>query len=149
MEGMEMNEENRVAYQVRSTQSKFETREADGEMYISGYFAVFNSEYEIPSLWRGVAPQACCKFLKGPRRKPQTHEPAVAKRKKKKEIKKGGGHDLEDMESQTNNDPDKHGPPPPLGFAHFGVPPGCRSPPAEPRRCAKTASPEPPPLPHF
>lgn len=45
-----MNEENRVAYQVRSTQSKFETREADGEMYISGYFAVFNSEYEM---WPG------------------------------------------------------------------------------------------------
>ena len=46
-----MNEENRVAYQVRSTQSKFETREADGEMYISGYFAAFNSEYEM---WPGA-----------------------------------------------------------------------------------------------
>ena len=46
-----MNEENRVAYQVRSTQSKFETREADGEMYISGYFAVFNLEYEM---WPGA-----------------------------------------------------------------------------------------------
>lgn len=46
-----MNEENRVAYQVRSTQPKFETREADGEMYISGYFAVFNSEYEM---WPGA-----------------------------------------------------------------------------------------------
>ena len=46
-----MNEENRVAYQVRSTQSKFETRETDGEMYISGYFAVFNSEYEM---WPGA-----------------------------------------------------------------------------------------------
>ena len=46
-----MNEENRVAYQVRSTQSKFETREADGEMYISGYYAVFNSEYEM---WPGA-----------------------------------------------------------------------------------------------
>lgn len=46
-----MNEENRVAYQVRSTPSKFETREADGEMYISGYFAVFNSEYEM---WPGA-----------------------------------------------------------------------------------------------
>ena len=46
-----MNEENRVAYQVRSTQSKFETREADGDMYISGYFAVFNSEYEM---WPGA-----------------------------------------------------------------------------------------------
>ena len=46
-----MNEENRVAYQVRSTQSKYETRGADGEMYISGYFAVFNSEYEM---WPGA-----------------------------------------------------------------------------------------------
>ncbi len=46
-----MNEENRLIYQVRSTQSKFETREADGEMYISGYFAVFNSEYEM---WPGA-----------------------------------------------------------------------------------------------
>lgn len=46
-----MSEENRAAYQVRSTQSKFETREADGEMYISGYFAVFNSEYEM---WPGA-----------------------------------------------------------------------------------------------
>lgn len=46
-----MNEENRMAYQARSGKSKFETREADGEMYISGYFAVFNSEYEI---WPGA-----------------------------------------------------------------------------------------------
>ena len=46
-----MNEENRLIYQVRSTQSKFETLEADGEMYISGYFAVFNSEYEM---WPGA-----------------------------------------------------------------------------------------------
>lgn len=46
-----MSEGNRADYQVRSTQSKFETREADGEMYISGYFAVFNSEYEM---WPGA-----------------------------------------------------------------------------------------------
>lgn len=46
-----MNEENRMAYQARSSKSKFETREADGEMYISGYFAVFNSEYEM---WPGA-----------------------------------------------------------------------------------------------
>lgn len=46
-----MNEENRVAYQVRSAKSKFATREADGEKHISGYFAVFNSEYEI---WPGA-----------------------------------------------------------------------------------------------
>lgn len=46
-----MNKENRMAYQARSSKSKFETKEADGEMYISGYFAVFNSEYEI---WPGA-----------------------------------------------------------------------------------------------
>lgn len=46
-----MNKENRMDYQARSSKSKFETREADGEMYISGYFAVFNSEYEI---WPGA-----------------------------------------------------------------------------------------------
>lgn len=46
-----MNKENRMTYQARSSKSKFETREADGEMYISGYFAVFNSEYEI---WPGA-----------------------------------------------------------------------------------------------
>ena len=46
-----MNEKNRMTYQARSSKSKFETREADGEMYISGYFAVFNTEYEI---WPGA-----------------------------------------------------------------------------------------------
>jgi phage prohead protease, HK97 family len=44
---MEMNENNRTSYQVRSSTRKFETREADGKLYISGYFAVFGSEYEI------------------------------------------------------------------------------------------------------
>lgn len=29
----------------------FQTREADGELYIEGYFAVFNSEYEF---WPGA-----------------------------------------------------------------------------------------------
>lgn len=42
-----MNENNRTSYQVRSSTRKFETREADGKLYISGYFAVFGSEYEI------------------------------------------------------------------------------------------------------
>lgn len=46
-----MNEKNRMTYRARSSKSKFETREADGEMYISGYFAVFNSEYEV---WPGA-----------------------------------------------------------------------------------------------
>ncbi len=37
--------------QVRGTPSKFETRDEAEKSYISGYFAVFNSEYE---LWQGA-----------------------------------------------------------------------------------------------
>lgn len=37
--------------QMRSMPSRFETRDENGEMYIEGYFAVFNSTYE---LWRGA-----------------------------------------------------------------------------------------------
>lgn len=47
-----MSEKNREMRQVRSTLSKFETRaDESGKMYISGYFAVFNSDYEI---WPGA-----------------------------------------------------------------------------------------------
>ena len=38
---------NREIRQVRSVNSKFNTREDDGKLYIEGYFAVFNSNYEI------------------------------------------------------------------------------------------------------
>lgn len=38
--------------QLRSAQAKFETREQDNDLYISGYFAVFNSNYEI---WEGMS----------------------------------------------------------------------------------------------
>lgn len=42
----------RTMRQVRSIPSKFETREdTSGDLYISGYFSVFNSEYEI---WPGA-----------------------------------------------------------------------------------------------
>ena len=37
--------------QVRCLSNRFETREADGELYIEGYFNVFNSPYE---LWEGA-----------------------------------------------------------------------------------------------
>lgn len=40
--------------QMRATASKFETREETGEMYISGYFSVFNSDYEM---WTGAKEQ--------------------------------------------------------------------------------------------
>lgn len=38
-------------YQMRSSLSKFKTRDADGKKYINGYFAVFNSNYQ---LWDGA-----------------------------------------------------------------------------------------------
>lgn len=37
--------------QLRSVSSQFKTRSDDGKMFISGYFAVFNSNYE---LWPGA-----------------------------------------------------------------------------------------------
>lgn len=42
----------RTERQMRSIASKFETREDGGELYIEGYFAVFNSNYE---LWEGAS----------------------------------------------------------------------------------------------
>lgn len=38
--------------QIRCNTSKFETREDGGELYIEGYFSVFNSNYE---LWQGAS----------------------------------------------------------------------------------------------
>lgn len=45
--------------QMRSVASKFETRESDGNLYIEGYFSVFNSNYELwPGASESVAPGA-------------------------------------------------------------------------------------------
>ena len=44
-------ETERRGRQVRCLSQLFETREADGELYIEGYFNVFNSPYE---LWKGA-----------------------------------------------------------------------------------------------
>jgi phage prohead protease, HK97 family len=41
----------RTQIQTRSRESEFSTREESGELYIEGYFAVFNSNYE---LWKGA-----------------------------------------------------------------------------------------------
>lgn len=41
----------RMRRQSRSISSKFETREESSDLFISGYFSVFNSEYE---LWPGA-----------------------------------------------------------------------------------------------
>lgn len=41
---------NRALRQVRSVSQRFETRESGNDLYIEGYFSVFNSEYP---LWEG------------------------------------------------------------------------------------------------
>ena len=46
-----METNNRTTRQVRSLPQKFETREADGALYIEGYFSVFDSPYP---LWEGA-----------------------------------------------------------------------------------------------
>ena len=52
--------------QVRSVPSTFETRDDNGELTIQGYFAVFNSLYEIaPGMTESVAPGAFQNTLSG------------------------------------------------------------------------------------
>lgn len=52
--------------QVRMIASDFETREEDGELAIEGYFAVFNSDYNIaPDMSESVAPGAFEDTLSG------------------------------------------------------------------------------------
>ena len=40
-----------IGMQIRSAESKFNTREDGEDLYIEGYFSVFNSNYE---LWQGA-----------------------------------------------------------------------------------------------
>lgn len=61
--------------QVRSVSTQFETREDGGELHISGYFAVFNSDYEIgPGMSESVAPGAFSKTLGGDVRALTNHD---------------------------------------------------------------------------
>ena len=56
----------REVRQMRSIASKFETREENDEMIIEGYFAVFNSNYEIlPGMSESIAPGAFKNTLAG------------------------------------------------------------------------------------
>lgn len=56
----------RAIRQVRTAASEFQTREDGEKLYIEGYFAVFNSNYEIaPGLSESVAPEAFDKTLGG------------------------------------------------------------------------------------
>ena len=57
-----MSEERRV----RAIPTEFKTREEGGELYIEGYFAVFNSVYEImPGMSESIAPGAFDNTLAG------------------------------------------------------------------------------------
>ena len=62
--------------QVRSVPTRFETREDDnGQLMISGYFAVFNSNYEIgPGMSESVAPGAFLSSLSGDVRALTNHD---------------------------------------------------------------------------
>lgn len=65
----------RLERQVRSIASTFETREDSEELRIEGYFAVFNSNYEILPGWtESVAPGAFTDTLSGDIRALIDHE---------------------------------------------------------------------------
>ena len=50
--------------QVHPITTRFETRETDGQKHIEGYFAVFNSNYEIaPGMSESIAPGAFSRTL--------------------------------------------------------------------------------------
>jgi HK97 family phage prohead protease len=52
--------------QLRTTQSKFETREDGGKLSIEGYFAVYDSNYEMaPGMSESIAPGAFDNTLSG------------------------------------------------------------------------------------
>ena len=71
-----MNNDTRTMQrQVRSVASNFKTREDGEEKRIEGYFAVFNSVYEIfPGLTESVAPGAFSKTIDGDIRALIDHE---------------------------------------------------------------------------
>ena len=56
----------RLLRQLRSVETKFETREDGDQLRIEGYFAVFNSNYEIaPGMSESIAPGAFSRTLQG------------------------------------------------------------------------------------
>lgn len=67
--------ENRTNRQTRSIASEFKTRDDGGELRIEGYFAVFNSNYDIwPGASESVAPGAFTETLGGDIRALIDHE---------------------------------------------------------------------------
>lgn len=59
-----MEKMDRGIRQLRSVASQFETREAEGDLSIEGYFSVFNSNYELwPGASESIAPGAFSETL--------------------------------------------------------------------------------------
>ena len=68
----------RLLRQLRSVETKFETREDDDKLRIEGYFAVFNSNYEIaPGMSESIAPGAFSKSLAGDIRALVNHDTSL------------------------------------------------------------------------
>lgn len=58
--------ENRIGRQLRTINGEFKTRDDSGKLAIEGYFAVFDSIYQIaPGLSESIAPNAFDKTLSG------------------------------------------------------------------------------------
>ena len=69
---------NREQRQLRAQITQFETREDNGTPHISGYFAVFNSVYEIaPGMSESIAPGAFSSSLNGDVRALDNHDPRM------------------------------------------------------------------------
>lgn len=73
-----MKNERAQRRQVRSIETGFQTREAEGGPIIEGYFAVFNSDYEIwPGAIEQVAPGAFTSALGGDIRALADHDTRI------------------------------------------------------------------------
>lgn len=72
---MKKNERDTAMRQLRTVPTNFETREEDGNLHISGYFAVFGSIYEL-SPWEteSIAPGAFAASLSGDVRALTNHD---------------------------------------------------------------------------
>lgn len=56
---MHSNDPERIYREVRTVRTEFHTREDGGERHLAGYFAVFDSDYEIaPGMTESIAPGA-------------------------------------------------------------------------------------------
>lgn len=73
-----MKNERQQRRQVRSIEAGFRTREAEGSPIIEGYFAIFNSDYEIwPGAIEQVAPGAFTSALGGDIRALADHDTRI------------------------------------------------------------------------